>query len=81
MLCFLQIISFSFQAQENAARALKKEPPLPEEDINKLFKPIPVPARLTPMLMASQVEAYGEHISKFCSQSLAKLFVMQATKS
>ncbi|XP_065225578.1 eukaryotic translation initiation factor 3 subunit H [Planococcus citri] len=69
------------RTQENAARALKKEPPLPEEDLNKMFKPIPVPARLTPMLMASQVEAYGEHISKFCSQSLAKLFVMQATKS
>lgn len=69
------------RAQENALRATKKEPPLPEEDVNKLFKPILVPSRITPMLMASQVEAYGEHISKFCSQSLAKLFIMQSTKN
>jgi translation initiation factor 3 subunit H len=70
-----------FQNQENQLRAAKKEPPLPEEDLNKIFKPIPVPLRLTPMLMASQIDAYGEHISKFCSQSLAKLFIMQATKN
>jgi len=68
------------RSQENALRASKGEPLLPDEDINKIFKPIPVPPRLTTMLMASQVEAYGDHISKFCSQSLAKMFIMQATK-
>ncbi|KAL1124652.1 hypothetical protein AAG570_001276 [Ranatra chinensis] len=64
--------------QENAARAARDEPPLPEEDINKLFRPIPVPPRLTPMIMAGQIDAYSHHISQFCSQSLAKLYVMQS---
>ncbi|RZF32184.1 hypothetical protein LSTR_LSTR004047 [Laodelphax striatellus] len=66
------------RAQENAARQAKDEPPLPEEDINKLFRPIPVLPRLAPMIMAGQVDAYSQHISQFCSQSLAKLYVMQS---
>jgi hypothetical protein len=67
--------------QENQARAAKDEPPLPEEDLNKIFRPIPVPPRLSPMLMAAQVSAYADHISQFSSQSLAKLYMMEAVKS
>ncbi|KAL1458492.1 hypothetical protein WDU94_008638 [Cyamophila willieti] len=67
--------------QENQARAAKEEPPLPEEDLNKIFRPIPVPPRLSPMLMAAQVSAYADHISQFSSQSLAKLYMMEAVKS
>ncbi|BES88273.1 Eukaryotic translation initiation factor 3 subunit F-1 [Nesidiocoris tenuis] len=63
---------------ENAARAAKDEPPLPEEDINKLFRPIMVPPRLVPMIMSAQVDAYSQHISQFCSQALAKLYIMQS---
>lgn len=66
------------RAQENAARAAKDEPPLPEEDINKLFRPQPVPPRLQPMLTAGQINTYSQHISQFCSQSLAKLYITQA---
>lgn len=64
--------------QENAARAAKDEAPLPEEDINKLFRPISVPPRLVPMIMSAQVDAYSQHISQFCSQALAKLYIMQS---
>uniref|UniRef100_A0A023F9R7 Eukaryotic translation initiation factor 3 subunit H n=1 Tax=Triatoma infestans TaxID=30076 RepID=A0A023F9R7_TRIIF len=64
--------------QENQAREAKGEPPLPEEDINKLFRPIMVPPRLMPMIMSGQVDAYSQHISQFCSQSLAKLYIMQS---
>jgi translation initiation factor 3 subunit H len=64
--------------QENAARAARDEPPLPEDDILKLFRPIPIPLRLTPMILAGQIDAYSQHISQFCSQSLAKLYVMQS---
>lgn len=68
----------SFQAQENAARSAKGEPPLPEEDLTKLFRPIPVPPRLNPMIIAGQINTYSQHISQFCSQSLAKLYITQS---
>ncbi|XP_018319560.1 eukaryotic translation initiation factor 3 subunit H [Agrilus planipennis] len=69
------------RAQENAARAAKGEPPLPEEDINKLFRPHSVPPRLNPMLTAGQINTYSQHISQFCSQSLAKLYITQALQN
>ncbi|XP_055709380.1 eukaryotic translation initiation factor 3 subunit H [Phlebotomus papatasi] len=65
-------------AQENAARIAKGEPPLPEEDINKMFRPITVPSRLNPMIVSGQINTYAQHISQFCSQSLAKLYMTQA---
>lgn len=69
------------RAQENAARTAKDEPPLPEEDINKLFRPHPVPPRLNPMIIAGQISTYSQAISEFCSQSLAKLYITQALQS
>lgn len=69
------------RAQENAARAAKDEPPLPEEDINKLFRPHPVPPRLSPMIIAGQINTYSQHINQFCSQSLAKLYITQALQN
>uniref|UniRef100_A0A6M2DJM4 Eukaryotic translation initiation factor 3 subunit H n=1 Tax=Xenopsylla cheopis TaxID=163159 RepID=A0A6M2DJM4_XENCH len=64
--------------QENAARVAKGEPPLPDEDINKIFRPHPVPPRLNPMIVSGQINTYTQHISQFCSQSLAKLYITQA---
>lgn len=69
------------RVQENAARAAKDEPPLPEEDWNKMFRPPPVPGRLNPMIVAGQINTYSQHISQFCSQSLAKLYITQALQS
>ncbi|XP_055683769.1 eukaryotic translation initiation factor 3 subunit H [Lutzomyia longipalpis] len=65
-------------AQENAARIAKGEAPLPEEDVNKMFRPITVPPRLNPMIVSGQINTYAQHISQFCSQSLAKLYMTQA---
>ncbi|XP_054282629.1 eukaryotic translation initiation factor 3 subunit H [Macrosteles quadrilineatus] len=65
------------RAQETAARQEKGLPALPEEDVNKLFRPIAVPPRLAPMILAGQVDTYSQHISQFCSQALAKLYIMQ----
>ncbi|XP_030753815.1 eukaryotic translation initiation factor 3 subunit H [Sitophilus oryzae] len=65
------------KAQDNAARSAKGEPPLPEEDINKLFRPHPVPPRLNPMIVAGQINTSSQAISQFCSQSLAKLYITQ----
>ncbi|KAI4464871.1 JAB1/Mov34/MPN/PAD-1 ubiquitin protease [Popillia japonica] len=69
------------RAQENSARAAKDEPPLPEEDINKMFRPHPVPPRLNPMLIAGQINTYSQHIAQFCSQSLAKLYITQGLQN
>lgn len=67
--------------QENAARAAKDEPPLPEDDINKSLRPIAVPQRLNPMLTAGQINTYSQHISQFCAQSLAKLYITQSLQN
>lgn len=64
--------------QENASRQAKGEPLLPEEDVAKQFRPIPVPARLNAMIISGQINTYSQHISQFCSQSLAKLYITQA---
>lgn len=69
------------RAQENAIRAAKDEPPLPDEDINKLLRPLPVPPRLNPMIVAGQINTYSEHISQFCAQSLAKLYITQSLQN
>ncbi|KAF7266315.1 hypothetical protein GWI33_020343 [Rhynchophorus ferrugineus] len=63
--------------QDNAARVAKGEPPLPDEDINKLFRPHPVPPRLNPMIIAGQINTSSQTVSQFCSQSLAKLYITQ----
>ncbi|XP_046417899.1 eukaryotic translation initiation factor 3 subunit H [Neodiprion pinetum] len=69
------------RAQENAARAAKDEAPLPDDDINKLLRPLPVPPRLNPMIVAGQINTYSQHISQFCSQSLAKLYITQSLQN
>ncbi|XP_052243304.1 eukaryotic translation initiation factor 3 subunit H-like [Dreissena polymorpha] len=69
--------------QENIQRVARGEKPLPEEDINKLFKPIPVPPRLDSLLVTGQIDNYCQQIGEFAAQSFGKLFVaetLQETK-
>lgn len=63
---------------ENTARTGRGEGPLPDEDINKIFKPIPVPSRLEPMVLSAQIAAHCQQVSLFCSQALGKLFLSEA---
>lgn len=63
--------------QENNVREQKGEPTVPEEEVTKLFRPLPVPPRLNSMIVSGQVNTYAQHISQFCSQSLAKLYITQ----
>lgn len=65
-------------AQENSIRVSKGEPPLPEDDITKQFRPLPVPPRLDAMISSGQINTYCQHLSQFCSQSLAKHYMTQA---
>lgn len=64
-------------AQENAARLAKNEVTVPEEEIIKQFRPLPVPPRLNPMIISGQINTVSQHINQFCSQSLAKLYLTQ----
>ncbi|GAB6029931.1 hypothetical protein CHUAL_005627 [Chamberlinius hualienensis] len=66
------------RAQENAARLSRGEPPLPEDEVNKLFKPIPPPGRLDSLLLSGQISSYCNQISQFSTQSIGKLFVAEA---
>lgn len=68
-------------AQENASRIAKGESTVPEEEILKQFRPLPVPPRLNPMIISGQINTISQHINQFCSQSLAKLYLTQALQS
>lgn len=63
---------------ENSARQTRGEPPLPEEDMTKLFKPIAPLPRLDATITAGQINTYCKELSQFCSQALGKLFVAKA---
>merc|ERR1711915_466128 len=66
------------RAAENAQRQTRGEPPLPDEDISKQFKPIAPLPRLDAMITSGQISNYCKQISQFCSQSLGKLYVSKA---
>jgi len=62
---------------ENQARAARGEEPLPDEDINKVYKPIPPPSRMNPLILSGTISNTSEEVSEFCSQSMAKLFITE----
>ncbi|XP_026083467.1 eukaryotic translation initiation factor 3 subunit H-A-like [Carassius auratus] len=63
--------------QENTQRQSRGEPPLPEEDISKMFKPPQAPPRMDTLLIAGQVNNYCQNIKEFTSQNLGKLFMAE----
>ncbi|XP_062869240.1 eukaryotic translation initiation factor 3 subunit H-B [Trichomycterus rosablanca] len=64
--------------QENAVRQSRGEPPLPEEDLTKLFKPPQPPPRMDTLLIAGQINTYCQTVKEFTSQNLGKLFMAEA---
>ncbi|KAL1258670.1 hypothetical protein QQF64_009247, partial [Cirrhinus molitorella] len=64
--------------QENTQRQSRGEPPLPEEDISKMFKPPQAPPRMDTLLIAGQINNYCQNIKEFTSQNLGKLFMAEA---
>ena len=69
---------YTLQQQENQARQARDEAALPEEDINKLFKPQQAPPRLDPLLWAGPVDSYAAQINSFSTQSFGKLFMAES---
>merc|ERR1719317_1626363 len=63
--------------QENQQRRQRGEAPLPDEDVNKLFKPLPTPQRLDCTPVAGQMDNYCKQVCEFASQSLGKLFMAE----
>jgi len=65
---------------ENLARKSRGEPPLPEEDINKVFKPLAPISRLESLLISSQVKTFAQQINDFTAQSFSTMFVAEAVQ-
>ena len=70
-------LKFQLQAQENELRKQRGEAPLPEEDINKVFRPLQPPPRLENLLTSAQIETYCDQLNQFASQSFGKLFMAE----
>lgn len=64
--------------QENSARLSRGEEPLPDEDVNKQFKPSPAPSRLNALVLAGQINSTAHEVGEFCSQTLGKWFLTEA---
>jgi translation initiation factor 3 subunit H len=62
---------------ENAARALSKQAPLPEDEWQRLFKLPTEPSRLESMLNTRQVEQYARQVDGFVAGSTAKMFAVR----
>lgn len=62
---------------ENAARALQKQPPLPEDEWQRLFKLPTEPSRLESMLNSRQVEQYARQTDGFVAGTTGKMFAIR----
>ena len=62
---------------ENAARAISKQPALPEDEWQKLFKLPTEPSRLESMLNSRQVEQYARQVDGFSASTSAKMFAVR----
>jgi len=63
---------------ENAARAASKQPALPEDEWQKLFKLPQEPSRLELLLNSSQVEQYARQVDGFTATISGKLFAVKS---
>jgi len=68
------------RSQENELRKQRGEPPLPEEDLNKMFRPLQPPLRLDNMLTTAQIGTYCDHLGEFATQSFGKLFIAESVQ-
>ncbi len=64
--------------EENATRIAQGLPPLPEEDVTRLFKIPAEPNRLESMLLLGQVDAYAKSMAGASSTGLVKMYAARA---
>jgi translation initiation factor 3 subunit H len=65
--------------EENAARVAQGLAPLPEEDVQRLFKIPAEPSRLESMLLLGQVDAYAKSLEGTASTGLLKMYAAKAS--
>jgi translation initiation factor 3 subunit H len=65
------------RAQENATRATLKQPLLPEDEWQRLFKLPAEPSRLESMLNTRQVEQFSRQVDSFVSATTGKMFAVK----
>lgn len=63
---------------ENAARAAAKQPPLPEDEWQRLFKLPTEPSRLEILLNSRQVEQYSRQVDGFTASVSGKMFAVKS---
>jgi translation initiation factor 3 subunit H len=63
---------------ENAARAASKQPPLPEDEWQRLFKLPTEPSRLEVLLNSRQVEQYARQVDGFTAGVSSKMFAVKS---
>ncbi|KAG0170233.1 hypothetical protein DFQ28_005049 [Apophysomyces sp. BC1034] len=63
--------------QENAQRAQQGKAPLPEDEVNTLFKLPPEPSRLDSMILSAQMHNFTKQLNQFAGPSLARLYSIQ----
>lgn len=63
---------------ENATRITAGLAPLPDEDVNRLFKIPPEPSRLESMLLLGRIDAYGKSLEETASTGLVKMYAAKA---
>ena len=61
---------------ENVSRAALKQPPLPEDEWQKLFKLPQEPSRLETLLNSRQIEQYAKQVDGFTAVVTGKMFAV-----
>ncbi|KZT57062.1 translation initiation factor 3 subunit 3 [Calocera cornea HHB12733] len=64
--------------EENAQRVREGLPPLPEEDVSRLFKIPPEPSRLESMLLLGQLDGYSKTLEDVTGASMVKIYAAKA---
>lgn len=67
--------------EDNAFRVAQGLSPLPEEDVNRLFKIPPEPSRLDSMLLLGRIDAYSKTLEETSSTGLVKMYAARGTAS
>ena len=65
--------------EDNAGRAAQGLPPLPEEDVSRLFKIPADPSRLDSMLLLGRIDAYSKTLEETSSTGLVKMYAARGT--
>ena len=67
--------------EENALRSSQGLPPLPEDDITRMFKIPPEPSRLESLLLLGQIDAYSKSLAEGTSAGLVKMYAANAANA